>query len=60
MGNAFIFTKVAQIEKPTNRPKSYMYACSACKGEFYFCGVKCGYDYCPRCGRPFEKENDNG
>lgn len=50
----------AKIEKAVQRRKSYMYACSVCKGEFYFCGTKCNYHYCPRCGRPFEGEIKDG
>lgn len=49
-----------RIEKAQPRKKSYMYACSTCKGEFYFCGMNCNYNYCPRCGRPFVKGDANG
>lgn len=43
----------AKIKKAVQRRKSYMYACTSCKEEFYFCGMKCNYHFCPRCGRSF-------
>ena len=49
----------ARIEKAVQRRKSYMYRCTACDGEFYFCGTNPNYNYCPRCGRPFAKEVDD-
>ena len=51
--------QVARIEKAVPRRKSYVYRCSVCNGEFYFCGMNPNYEYCPRCGRPFEKEAAN-
>lgn len=61
MATAYIPTpNPARIEKAVQRRKSYMYACSLCKGEFYFCGMNCNYSYCPRCGRLFERRvNDD-
>ena len=56
MAVAYIAPKPhARIEKAVQRRKSYMYRCSVCGGEFYFCGMKPNYDYCPRCGRPFDR-----
>ena len=60
MATAYIFTNTATIEKAVPRAKSYLYACSVCKGEFYYCGPKCNYHYCPRCGRPFKEGDKDG
>lgn len=45
----YVKQKHGRWEKANKRPKSYIYRCSACGGEAYFCGGVCGYDYCPNC-----------
>ena len=49
---------MAKITKPNNRRKSYLYACTNCLGEFYFCGTDCNYSFCPRCGVMFWMEDE--
>lgn len=54
MATAYIINSPpAYIEKPNDRKKTYLRRCTICKGEFYFCGDGCNYNYCPICGRPF-------
>lgn len=45
-------------KKANKRPKSYIYRCSVCGKEAYFCGVGCGYKYCPNCGAEMESDNN--
>lgn len=46
----YVKQKYGRWEKANKRPKSYIYRCSVCGKEAYFCGVVCGYGYCPNCG----------
>lgn len=41
----------AKWKKENSRPKSYLYVCSNCGKIAYFSGTKCGYNFCPNCGR---------
>lgn len=47
-------------KKATSREKSYMYNCSVCGKIAYYCGVRCGYIYCPNCGAKMDGGEDNG
>lgn len=42
--------------KANNRPKSYIYRCTNCGKEAYYCGSDCGYKYCPNCFAKMEGE----
>ena len=56
LDNGVTFAKDINVPGWIPGKKSYMYRCSVCNGEFYFCGMNPNYNYCPRCGRPFAKE----
>ena len=42
-------------EKENNRPKSYLYRCTKCGKVAYWIGTKCGYMFCPHCGKKMEE-----
>lgn len=49
-----------RFEMGNKRPKTYIRTCSVCRKDAYFCGVGCGYNYCPNCVAKMDLEGNNG